>query len=136
MLRGAQARREGGGTFMALRENGNSRLVYATDQGRMCPGCGKPVTACACASRQGRPQGDGIVRISRQTKGRKGKGVSCVTGIALPPEKLEVLAKQLKQRCGAGGTVKDGVIEIQGDHRETLAAELKKLGYTVKLAGG
>ena len=121
---------------MALRENGNSRLVYATDQGRMCPGCGKPVTACACAARQGRPQGDGIVRISRQTKGRKGKGVSCVTGIPLPPDALEALAKQLKQRCGAGGTVKDGVIEIQGDHRETLAAELKKLGYTVKLAGG
>jgi translation initiation factor 1 len=122
--------------LMALRDNGNSRLVYATGQGRMCPGCGRPVAACACASRQAGPRGDGIVRISRQTKGRKGKGVSCVTGIALPADALEALAKQLKQRCGAGGTVKDGVIEIQGDHRETLAAELKKLGYTVKLAGG
>lgn len=136
MQRRAQACQEGRGTFMALRENGNSRLVYATDQGRMCPGCGKPVAACACASRQDRPHGDGIVRISRQTKGRKGKGVSCVTGIALPPDALEALAKQLKQRCGAGGAVKDGVIEIQGDHREALAAALQKLGYTVKLAGG
>ena len=77
-----------------------------------------------------------MVRVSRQTKGRKGKGVSCVTGLPLAGEALEKLAKQLKQRCGAGGTVKDGVIEIQGDHREVLAQELKKLGYVVKLAGG
>jgi len=82
------------------------------------------------------PKGDGIVRISRQTKGRKGKGVSVITGIPLSSEKLEALAKQLKQRCGAGGTVKDGVIEIQGDHRDVLVLELKKLGYAAKLAGG
>jgi len=114
----------------------NSRLVYSTEQGQVCPGCGKPVGQCACLKSSSIPKGDGVVRISRQTKGRKGKGVSCVTGLLLPPDKLEALAKQLKQRCGAGGTVKDGVVEIQGDHRELLALELQKLGYRVKLAGG
>lgn len=121
---------------MALRQTNESRLVYSTQQGKMCPGCGRPAAQCVCSKKQGAPAGDGIVRISRQTKGRKGKGVSCVTGLALPSDKLEALAKTLKQRCGAGGTVKDGVIEIQGDHREVLAQELKKLGYVVKLAGG
>ncbi|UJX41161.1 translation initiation factor Sui1 [Desulfovibrio sp. JY] len=121
---------------MAMQKRQNSSLVYSTDAGKMCPGCGRPVAACACAGKQRAPQGDGIVRISRQTKGRKGKGVSCVTGVPLPPEALEALAKKLKQRCGAGGTVKDGVIEIQGDHRDALALALKELGYTVKLAGG
>ena len=121
---------------MAMQSRSNSSLVYSTDQGRICPGCGRPVVECACAARQTVSKGDGIVRISRQTKGRKGKGVSCVAGLPLPPDKLEALARQLKQRCGAGGAVKDGVIEIQGDHRDALALELKKLGYTVKLAGG
>jgi len=82
------------------------------------------------------PKSDGVVRIMRQTKGRKGKGVCLITGLALQDADLEKLAKQLKQRCGAGGTVKERVIEIQGDHRETLLEELTKLGYTVKLAGG
>ena len=72
----------------------------------------------------------------KQATGRKGKGVSLVTGLALESAALAALAKQLKQRCGAGGTVRDGVIEIQGDHRETLADALRALGYTVKLAGG
>ncbi|WP_428560257.1 MAG: translation initiation factor Sui1 [Solidesulfovibrio sp. DCME] len=121
---------------MTAHGKGDSVPVYSTEQGRICPGCGKPVAACACA--KGRPvaPGDGIVRIARQTKGRKGKGVSVITGLALAPEALETLAKQLKQRCGAGGAVKDGAIEIQGDHREALALFLQKLGYKVKLAGG
>ncbi|EFL52187.1 translation initiation factor SUI1 [Solidesulfovibrio fructosivorans JJ]] len=119
-----------------MQNSKNSSLVYSTDAGKMCPDCGRPVARCACSKKQGAPRGDGIVRVSRQTKGRKGKGVSCVTGVPLPPEALEDLAKKLKQRCGAGGTVKDGVIEIQGDHRDALALELRKLGYTVKLAGG
>jgi translation initiation factor 1 len=121
---------------MALPKNRNSTLVYSTDQGKMCSGCGMPTAQCTCSTWKSIPKRDGIVRISRETKGRKGKGVSCVTGVPLTPEKLEALAKQLKQRCGAGGTTKDGVIEIQGDHRELLAQELKKLGYCVKLAGG
>ena len=79
---------------------------------------------------------DGTVRIRRETKGRKGKGVTTVSGIGLAEIDLKTLAKQLKQKCSTGGTVKDGVIEIQGDHREKLKTELEKLGHTVKLAGG
>ena len=82
------------------------------------------------------PKGDGIVRVGRETKGRKGSGVTVITGIPSHPEGLEKLAKQFKQQCGTGGTVKNGVIEIQGDHRDLLVAELQKLGYTVKKAGG
>ena len=121
---------------MSLRSRNNSGTVYSPEHGSMCPACGKPASGCVCSRRSSPPPGDGIVRIMRQTKGRKGKGVSLITGLPLQGEPLDKLAKQLKQRCGAGGAVKDGVIEIQGDHRETLALELRKLGYTVKLAGG
>ena len=114
----------------------NTGLVYSTEQGRMCPGCSRPLERCACAGAGAAPRGDGVVRIARQTKGRKGKGVRLVTGLPLAGEELEKLAKRLKQRCGCGGTVKDGMVEIQGDHREALAAELRALGYVVKLAGG
>jgi len=82
------------------------------------------------------PQGDGIVRVSRETKGRKGKGVTLITGVLLDETGLQRLATELKRRCGAGGTVREGVIEIQGDHRDLLVAELAKRGYTVKRAGG
>jgi len=81
-------------------------------------------------------KGDGIVRVGRETKGRKGSGVTVITGIPSHPEGLEKLAKQFKQQCGTGGTVKNGAIEIQGDHRDLLVAELQKLGYTVKRSGG
>jgi len=111
-------------------------LVYSTEHGAMCPRCGKPKAGCVCGKVRASPRGDGIVRIMRETKGRKGKGVCVITGLSLTPGELATLAKQLKQRCGAGGSIKDGVIEIQGDHRETLLGELKKLGYTAKLAGG
>jgi translation initiation factor 1 len=82
------------------------------------------------------PGGDGIVRISRETKGRKGKGVTLIRGIALADKELKALAKKLKAKCGTGGTVKDGVIEIQGDQRDLLVTELSQQGYTVKRAGG
>ena len=114
----------------------DSKLVYSSEHGKTCPTCNKPVAGCVCAGKKAAPKSDGVVRISRQTKGRKGKGVCLITGLPLGIEALEKLAKQLKQRCGTGGTVKDGVIEIQGDHRDTLLLELKKLGYQVKLAGG
>lgn len=81
-------------------------------------------------------KGDGIVRVGRETKGRKGSGVTVITGIPGHPEGLEKLAKQFKQLCGTGGTVKNGVIEIQGEHRDRLVDELQKLGYTVKRSGG
>jgi len=114
----------------------SSRLVYSTDQGRVCPGCEQPQEQCRCKQNTDTPTGDGVVRISRQTKGRKGKGVTLIEGVLLPAEELKTLAKQLKKNCGSGGTVKDGVIEIQGDYREQLLSTLLKLGYQAKLAGG
>ncbi len=109
----------------------------------MCPVCGKPVAKCLCnknepGSRKQKevPRSDGIVRVGRETKGRKGKGVTVVTGVPLDEAGIKELAKQLKAKCGAGGTVRDGVIELQGDHRDLLLEELKKHGWTVKRAGG
>lgn len=116
--------------------NNDGGLVYSTSHGRMCPGCNQPVDACRCKENSDVPLGDGNVRVGRETKGRKGKGVTVVTGLPLNNKKLTQLAKKLKQRCGAGGTVKDGVIEIQGEHRDVLVQELEKLGYTVKRSGG
>ncbi len=105
--------------------NKESRLVYSTDAGRIK----ETLTEQPIET-------DGIVRIRRETKGRKGKGVTTVSGTGLADKELKTLAKQLKQKCSTGGTVKDGVIEIQGDHRDKLKTELEKLGHTVKLAGG
>lgn len=110
-------------------------LVYSTDSGRTCPGCGHPVKQCCC-SKEKRSAGDGIVRVSRQTKGRKGSGVSLIAGIPLNDTDLKKLAKQLKKKCGSGGTVKNGIIEIQGDHRAALVETLIQLGYRAKTAGG
>jgi translation initiation factor 1 len=114
----------------------NSRLVYSTDAGRLCPDCGEPIHAGKCANQETLPSGDGIVRIKRETKGRKGKGVCLIEGLPLAEKDITTLAKRLKQVCGSGGAVKDGVIEIQGDHRDKLKAELEKQGFKVKLAGG
>lgn len=112
-----------------------NKLVYSTDQGRICPTCGHPVKRCCCGKKSCY-KGDGVVRISRETKGRKGSGVCLISGLPLDREGLKKLAKQLKQRCGTGGSIKNGVIEIQGDHREVLKEELAKQGYKAKLAGG
>ena len=89
-------------------------LVYSTDAGRLCPGCEQPVAQCRCAD-QAIPEGDGIARVRRETKGRGGKTVTTVTGVLLNADDLKALAKRLKNRCGCGGAVKDGIIEIQGD---------------------
>ena len=123
--------------MMKKRNDSNSGLVYSTEQGRLCPGCGKASTLCGCKrdkKRQGKP--DGIVRLSLDKKGRKGKGVTVITGLPLGGSDLKLLARKLKQQCGSGGTIKDGNVEIQGDHRTVLLAELQKEGYKVKLAGG
>jgi len=115
-------------------------LVYSSEHGRICPHCGLPSKRCQCRAnprkRDAIPQGDGIVRVRRETKGRGGKTVTTLTGILLPEPELKALARELKQRCGGGGAIKDGVIEIQGDHRDVLVEELQKRGFEVKRAGG
>ncbi len=110
--------------------------VYSTEHGRICPGCSQPVASCTCATKNTAPKGDGIVRVGRETKGRKGSGVTTVKGLLLAPDQLRTLAGQLKKKCGAGGAVKDGVIEIQGEHRDLAEATLRQLGYIVKRTGG
>ncbi|WPH14443.1 translation initiation factor Sui1 [Variovorax paradoxus] len=121
-----------------MKSNPASTLVYSTEAGgRMCPDCGAPMAQCRCKQIKARaPATDGIVRVSHETKGRKGKGVTVVKGLALDAAALAALGKQLKTACGSGGTVKDGLIEIQGDHRELVIAALSKQGHTVKRAGG
>jgi len=109
-------------------------LVYSTDTGRTCPNCGQPAKQCSYKEKSWQ-QSDDVVRIIRQTKGRKGSGVCLITGVNLPEAELKKLAKQLKKKCGSGGTVKNGVIEIQGDQREFLVDALIKLGFKAKLAG-
>ena len=111
-------------------------LVYSTDSGRMCPTCRQPATQCTCKTAASPPAGDGTVRVQLESKGRAGKGVTVVKGLPLPADALAALGKQLKTACGSGGTVKDGVIEVQGDHCERVMAELNKLGYAVKRSGG
>ena len=110
-------------------------LVYSTDAGRMCPSCRQPVAQCVCKQAVA-PAGDGIVRVSRETKGRGGKAVTLVKGVALDAPGLVALGKQLKTACGTGGTVKDGVIEIQGDHTERVTTALQAQGFKLKRAGG
>lgn len=105
----------------------NSRLVYSTDVGRVTPAQQKLARPAAT---------DGVVRLHRETKGRKGKGVTIITGLGLAEQELKILAKKLKQLCGTGGSVKEGVIEIQGEQRDKLKTHLESLGFTVKIAGG
>ena len=114
----------------------NSVRVYATGVGAICPGCALPAGSCSCRAAREPARSDGIVRVARETKGRNGKGVTLITGVPLAAAGLASLAKDLKQRCGTGGTVKDGVIEIQGDHRGRLIEELQSRGYRVKRTGG
>jgi translation initiation factor 1 len=115
-------------------------VVYSSEHGRMCPHCARPAAKCVCrANPRGTPRadaGDGIVRIRREVKGRRGKAVTTISGVPLPPAELKQLAGELKRLCGTGGSAKDGVIEIQGDQREKLSAELTSRGYSVKQAGG
>ncbi|MBT9504901.1 MAG: translation initiation factor Sui1 [Burkholderiaceae bacterium] len=114
----------------------NSRPVYSTDTGRLCPGCSQPVAQCACSKSPPRPAGDGLVRVSRDSKGRGGKVVTVIKGLPLDDAALQTLGKKLKSGCGSGGTVKDGVIEIQGDHVPKLLALLAQAGWKAKQAGG
>ncbi|HUH58336.1 MAG TPA: translation initiation factor Sui1 [Pseudomonadales bacterium] len=118
---------------MAKKNQGG--LVYTTEFGKTCPECRQPQASCTC-HQETLPDGDGIVRLLRESKGRGGKVVTLITGVPLLGSELKTLAKELKQKCGVGGSLKDGVIEIQGDQRDLLLAELTKRGFTVKKAGG
>lgn len=112
-------------------------IVYSTGVGERCPNCLRPVRECVCKKgTPGKTSSDGIVRVSRETQGRKGKGVTVVAGLGLPPAELEALATELKKRCGSGGSVADGRIEIQGEHRERLVEELTRRGWKAKRVGG
>lgn len=113
-------------------DNSARGVVYVTGRGRICPGCGQPQAICRCRQARTAPAGDGVVRISRQTQGRKGKGVTVITGVPLAGAALDALATELKKRCGSGGTVKEGIIEIQGEHRETLLTLLAGRGWKLK----
>jgi len=124
---------------MNMRKTGSGGLVYSTDSGRMCPTCRQPVATCICtcgvpASAAG--PGDGVVRVSRQTKGRGGKAVTLIHGLPLDALALAALGKRLRTACGAGGTLKDGVLEVQGDHIGRVVGWLQQEGWKVKRAGG
>jgi translation initiation factor 1 len=131
----------------------NSRLVYTTDGANNCPDCKRPLRKCQCktssktsSKSSGKDQGknftnsqgqrDGIIRIGRETKGRKGSGVTLISGLQLTDKELQQCARQLKTLCGSGGTIKQGVIEIQGDHRQLIKQHLEQRYAQVKLAGG
>ena len=120
-----------------MRKSGSGGLVYSTETGRTCPVCRKALDACECAKRgASAAQGDGVVRVSREKAGRGGKVVTVVRGLSLRAGALSALGKTLRAACGAGGTVRDGVIEVQGDHCVRVIEHLKKDGYTVRRAGG
>ena len=122
---------------MTQRKPGTGGLVYSTEGGRMCPACRQPLNACICAVRtKTAHRGDSAVRVSRETKGRGGKAVTLVRGLPLDDAALAALGKRLRTACGAGGTVKDGVLEVQGDHVERVLAWLQQDGFAAKRAGG
>jgi translation initiation factor 1 len=123
----------------------STALVFSTETGRICPDCSQPVALCQCAANKralaagpaAQVATDGVLRVQRATEGAGGgKSVTLVRGLALDSVALEALAKQLKAACGPGGTVKDGVSEVQGDHVAVLVAALQKRGYVVKRVGG
>lgn len=119
-------------------------VVYDTAVGRICPNCHRSVKQCVCKQKspskpksiKSPPKNDGIVRVSRDRRNRRGKTVTVITGVPGNDEIVNELTATLKKLCGSGGTVKDGIIEIQGDHRDLIVSKLAELGHRVKLAGG
>ncbi|PKK90999.1 MAG: stress response translation initiation inhibitor YciH [Candidatus Wallbacteria bacterium HGW-Wallbacteria-1] len=124
---------------MRQRNIGSGGVVYSSENGRMCPACNTTVASCICGKKTSSPLSSGsnaIVRVSRATSGRRGKGVTIITGVPLQGPEMDNLARELKKKCGAGGTLKDGIIEIQGEHRDFLVEELRSRGWVVKRSGG
>ncbi len=119
-----------------MRRSDSGGLVYSTDGGRMCPACRQPSAQCQCRNAKLVPTGDGMVRVSRSSKGRGGKTVTLVQGLMLPADELAALGKQLRTACGAGGTHKDGVLEVQGDHVTRVLAWLQAKGLKARQSGG
>ena len=113
------------------------RVVYSTDSGAICSSCGKPKAKCSCADdRRKTVVGSGSVRVRRETKGRGGKTVTTISGLAMNVDQLGAFLKDLKRLCGAGGAIKDGVLEVQGDHCAAVLKELARRGIEAKRAGG
>ena len=125
---------DGNGRIVAIPSQRRGGLVYSTESGRMCPACRQPIAQCTCRAPALAPAGDGVVRITRET--RSGKGVTVVRGVPLDAVALAKFAKELRTACGTGGTVKEGAIELQGDHRERVAQALTERGWRFKLSGG
>ncbi len=113
-----------------------ARIVYSTGLGSLCPNCRRPVRECVCPKGAPGAAKPGAIRVGREVKGRAGKGVTTVAGLPLSPADIEALATRLKKRCGSGGTVREGVIEIQGHHRDVTVGELIKQGWQAKKSGG
>lgn len=118
-----------------MKKHTTGGLVYSTEVGRTCPGCRRPVAECVCGRAKSALPAAGPVRVSRETKGRGGKCVTLVKGLALESDALTELGKRLKAACGSGGTVKDGVIEVQGDHCDRVVAALLAEGIKAKKTG-
>jgi translation initiation factor 1 len=113
-----------------------ARIVYSTGIGSLCPNCRRPVRECVCPKGAPGSPKPAAVRVGREIKGRAGRGVTTVAGLPMSLSDIDTLATKLKKRCGSGGTVREGVIEIQGDHRDVVVEELIKLGWPAKKAGG
>ena len=113
-----------------------ARIIYSTGVGSLCPNCRRPVRECVCPKGAPGAAKPAAVRVGREIKGRAGKGVTTITGLPMTLSDIESLAAKLKKRCGSGGTVRNGIIEIQGDHRDAIVAELIKMGWQAKRSGG
>ena len=120
------------------RRKASDVIVYSSEHGRVCPACGRVQRRCRCPRPTERevPRPAGSVRVGRSSKGRKGKPVTTISGLPLDDAGLRDLARELKQLCGSGGTLRDGVIEIQGEHRDSLVEALRERGIEAKRSGG
>jgi translation initiation factor 1 len=128
--------RDGGARTPRHNSGMSARIVYSTGIGSLCPNCRRPVRECVCPKGVPGAAKPAAVRVGREIKGRAGKGVTTVTGLPMSLSDIEALTTRLKKRCGSGGTVRDGIVEIQGDHRDVIVAELIKLGWPAKKSGG